>query len=234
MVPAGAGDFSNRSAGAERAKPSAEKIYFAPRRRRPEVGGLGYLDSLVLAIGNGPHMANRLVDKQTLYEGRRIRLEVHHFDDDATGVRTRRDVVVHPGAVVIMGFLEDGRLLLIRNRRYSVDEQLIELPAGTLEKGEDPMNCAGRELLEETGYLAGRLKPLASFYASPGVLTEKMHLFAAYHLEHRGQDLDAGEEIQVLPTAFADAVEMIRTGEIHDAKTIAAILMYERFHAAGR
>lgn len=177
-------------------------------------------------------MSDHLVEKQVLYEGRRIRLEIHHLDHAVSGKRVRKEVVVHPGAVVIMGILADGRLLLIRNRRYSIGQTLIELPAGTLEKGEDPMNCAGRELLEETGYLAGRLKRIASFYASPGVLTEKMHLFAAYDLEHQGQSLESDEDISVLPTTLSDAVEMIRTGQIEDGKTIAGILMYERFVAA--
>jgi ADP-ribose pyrophosphatase len=178
-------------------------------------------------------MPHQLVEKQILYEGRKIRLELHHLDQQLTGRRLRKEVVVHPGAVVILGFLPDDRLLLIRNRRYAVGETLIELPAGTLEKGEDPMNCAGRELLEETGYLARRLKPLPGFYASPGILTERMHLFAAYDLTHQGQALEADEEIEVLPTPLPDAIEMIRDGEIQDAKTIAGILMYDRFHAPG-
>ncbi|MDB5296540.1 MAG: hydrolase [Phycisphaerales bacterium] len=174
-------------------------------------------------------MAHQLIEKQVVYEGKRIRLEVHHLDHDRTGKRLKKEIVVHPGAVVILGFLPDGRLLLIRNRRYSVDETLIELPAGGLEKGEMPMNAAGRELLEETGYLAGRIKPLPGFYASPGVLTEKMHLFAAYDLTHQGQALEPDEEIEVLPTRLPDAIEMIRDGQIKDAKTIAGILMYDRF-----
>jgi len=174
-------------------------------------------------------MSDHLVEKQVVYEGRKIRLEVHHLDDERSGKRLRREVVVHPGAVVVLGFLPDGRLLLIRNHRYSVGQTLIELPAGTLEKGEDPMNCAGRELLEETGYLAGRMKRIASFFASPGVLTEKMHLFAAYDLTHQGQALEAGEQIEVLPTSMEQAIEMIRSGQIEDSKTIASVLMYERF-----
>lgn len=176
-------------------------------------------------------MSDHLIEKQVLYEGRKVRLEIHHLDHERSGKRLRKEVVVHPGAVVIMGFLPDGKLVLIRNRRYSVGQVLIELPAGTLEKGEDPMNCAGRELLEETGFLAGRLKRIASFYASPGILTEKMHLFAAYDLTFQGQALEAGEEIEVMPTAWPDVIEMIRSGQIEDSKTIAGVLMYERFHA---
>lgn len=174
-------------------------------------------------------MAHQLVEKQVVYDGKKVRLEVHHLENDATGSRYRKEVVVHPGAVVVMGFLADGRILLIRNYRYSIGQKLIELPAGTLEKDEDPMNCAGRELLEETGYLAGRLKPLGSFFASPGILTEKLYAFAAYDLKHEGQALEADEEIEVVPATLEQAVQAIRTGEIQDAKTIATVLMYERF-----
>lgn len=174
-------------------------------------------------------MRLQLIEKQVIYDGKKVRLEVHHFDDES-GHRIRKEIVVHPGAVVVMAFLPDGRLLLIRNHRYSVSQTLMELPAGTLDKGEDPMNCAGRELLEETGYLAGRLQRLASFFPSPGILTEKMHAFLAYDLVFEGQALEPGEEIEVVPAALDDVIEMIRTGQIVDAKTIAAVLMYERFH----
>jgi ADP-ribose diphosphatase len=172
-------------------------------------------------------MDYELIEKQVLYDGKRIRLELHHLL--AEGVRYKKEVVVHPGAVVIIPMLNDQTVLLISNRRYSIGQVLIELPAGTLEKGEDPINCAGRELLEETGYLARRLKPLASFFASPGILTEKMHVFVAYDLEKKEQNLDPGEDIELMPVTLGEALEMIRTGEIQDAKTIAALMMYERF-----
>jgi ADP-ribose pyrophosphatase len=103
------------------------------------------------------------------------------------------------------------------------------LPAGTLEKNEDPINCAGRELLEETGYIAGRLKSIGNFYTSPGILSEKMYAYAAYDLQQGQQALEQGEDIEVRPVKFDEAIEMIRTGEIHDGKTIAALLTYERF-----
>lgn len=173
-------------------------------------------------------MEYELIEKQVLYQGDRVRLEVHHLM--AEGVRFRKEVVIHPGAVVIIPVLDQERVLLIRNRRYILNQDLIELPAGTLEKKEDPINCAGRELLEETGYLARRLKPMASFYASPGVLSEKMYAFLAYDLQKRQQELDFGEDIQLLPTPLNEAIEMIRSGQIQDGKTIAALMMYERFY----
>src|SRR5215211_1225581 len=120
-------------------------------------------------------MAYRLVERQVIFNGSKVRLELHNLENEQ-GVRTRREVVVHPGAVVVLPLLDDGRIILIRNRRYAIGGQyLIELPAGTLEKGEDPINCAGRELLEETGYLAGRIQPMGVFYTSPGILSERMY-----------------------------------------------------------
>jgi ADP-ribose pyrophosphatase len=174
-------------------------------------------------------MSNRLIEKQVIYSGKKVRLEVHTLENDE-GKRSAREIVVHPGAVVVLPFIEADRILLIRNKRYAVGQILLELPAGTLEKGEQPMNCAGRELAEETGYLARRLQPLGNFFSSPGILSEKMYAFAAYDLEKVQTALDEGEEIEVQPASLDEAVEMIRSGEIHDAKTIATLLMYDRFH----
>lgn len=173
-------------------------------------------------------MSYRLIEKQVVYDGKKIRLELHQLENDQ-GRRHQREVCVHPGAVVILAFVDQQTILLIRNRRYAVGETLIELPAGTLEKHEDPMNCAGRELLEETGYLAGRMKPLRHFYSSPGILSEKMYVFAAYDLTKQTAALEEGEEIELLPIKFDNALEMIRNGQITDGKTIAILLMYERF-----
>jgi ADP-ribose pyrophosphatase len=176
-------------------------------------------------------MGWQIIDKQHLYTGQKIKLEVHHLQNDETLERTKREVVVHPGAVVILPFLDPKTetILLIRNRRYAISQILLELPAGTLEKGEDPINTAGRELLEETGYLAGRIKPMLNFFSSPGILSEKMYAFLAYDLEQSNAVLDPGEDIELLSTTVPDAIQMIRDGRIHDGKTIATLLMYERF-----
>lgn len=173
-------------------------------------------------------MAKKVVDRQLVYQGRRIRLELHHLEDE-DGKRIIREVGIHNGAVVILPFLDAQTIVLIRNRRFAVGAYLVELPAGGLEKGEDPMNAAGRELLEETGYVAGRLQRIVDFYSSPGILSEKMYTFAAYDLLQARQDLQDDEEIEVLPTGFERAIQMIREGLIEDGKTIAALLMYERF-----
>ena len=173
-------------------------------------------------------MSYQLIEKQVLYTGKKIRLEVHHLESDE-GKRTKKEVVVHPGAVVVLPFLNDKTILLIRNKRYAVDQVLLELPAGTLEPKEPTINCAGRELLEETGYLAKKMKLLATFFTSPGILSEKMYAFVAYDLQKSKPALEEGEEIELEPTALDDAIAMIKTGEIADAKTIATLLMFDRF-----
>jgi ADP-ribose pyrophosphatase len=175
-------------------------------------------------------MGYQLIEKQVLYTGKKLRLEVHHLEDDDEGKRTKKEVVVHPGAVVVLPFLNEKTILLIRNKRYAVDQVLLELPAGTLEPKEPAINCAGRELLEETGYLAKKIKPLASFFTSPGILSEKMYAFMAYDLQKSKPALEEGEEIEVTETALDDAIAMIKTGEIADAKTIATLLIFDRFH----
>jgi len=175
-------------------------------------------------------MAFTLVDKQVLFKGKKITLEVHHLEDDQ-GKRTQREIVNHPGAVVILPFFDDKTIVMIKNRRYTIQQILLELPAGTLEKGESPMNCAGRELQEETGYLATRMKPIGNFYTSPGILTERMYAFAAFGLKKTSPVLEDGEEIEVFSVDFADAVSMIKDGQIQDGKTIATLLLYERFFA---
>jgi ADP-ribose pyrophosphatase len=175
-------------------------------------------------------MSYSVVDKQLVYSGSRVRLEVHTLTDDVTGKRLTKEVVVHPGAVVILPVMTDGTVVLIRNRRYAVGQVLMELPAGTLEPGEAPINCAGRELVEETGFIAGRLQALTAFFASPGIISERLYAFAAHDLEPAAVDPDEGEEIEVVPTPFADAIEMVRDGRIQDSKTIATLLYYDRFH----
>jgi ADP-ribose pyrophosphatase len=177
---------------------------------------------------NAAAMSYRLIEKQVLYKGKKLTLELHHLEDD-DGHRAVREIAVHPGAVVVLPFLDDQTILLIRNRRYTIGQILLELPAGALQAGESPMNAAGRELQEETGYLARRIKPLANFFTSPGILTEKMYAFAAYDLKQTAPALEAGEEIEVSPVGFDEALRMVRDGQIQDAKSIATLLMYDRF-----
>lgn len=178
-------------------------------------------------------MPYELVERQVIFEGRKVRLELHHLRSEEGKVH-HREVCIHPGAVVILPLLDDDTVVLIANRRYAIDKNLLELPAGTLEKGEIAINGAGRELLEETGYLAQRIKPLGGFYSSPGILSEKLQAFVAYDLEKSTAALEEGEEIQTVTVSLDEAIDMIRTGQIEDAKTIAVLLMYDRFHREKR
>lgn len=142
------------------------------------------------------------------------------------GGTVEREVVIHPGAVIILPVLADGRIVLIRNRRHTVQDVLLELPAGTLEKGEDPAVCAARELTEETGYTAEKITPFGWFFTSPGVLTEKMYSFVATGLTAGSQDLDENEQIEPQVFTREELLALIQKNQIVDAKTIATLLKY--------
>ena len=145
------------------------------------------------------------------------------------GAECVREIVRHPGAVVILPLLDDGRVVLIRNYRVAVKEKLIELPAGTIDRGEDPLATATRELVEETGYRAGNMKHLLTFCMSPGILDEKMHLFLATALTAGEMALEQGEDIDPFACSWDEALSMVQSGEIRDAKTLVGLLYYERF-----
>ncbi|MFM1829888.1 MAG: hypothetical protein RLZZ558_228 [Planctomycetota bacterium] len=146
---------------------------------------------------------------------------------DPAGADHVRLVVRHPGAVTVVPELADGRLVLIRNWRVSVQAWLIEFCAGKLEPGEAPARAAARELHEETGHQAGSLHAIGRFLTSPGLADEWMHVFAAADLEQVPRSLQPGERIEVL-TAWPDQVEgWIRRGELHDGKSIAAFALWK-------
>ncbi len=165
-----------------------------------------------------------------LFQAQRFRVErvVQTMPD---GSRHVREVVRHPGAVVILPLLDDGRICFVRNYRVAVAQTLIELPAGTLEPDEDPAATALRELAEETGYRAGRLEHLITFCMSPGILDEQMHLYLAQDLRPGPTALEAGEDIQSLLCTWDEALQMARQGDIHDGKSLVGLLYYRTFRA---
>ena len=164
---------------------------------------------------------------KTLLTTRRFRVEEVAESLPDGSLRTRQ-IVRHPGAVTIVPMVADNQVCLIRNFRVSVEQTLIELPAGTLEPNEDPLHTAERELIEETGYRAGKIEHLHSFYLSPGVLDEKMWLYVATELEHVGAAREEGEQIENLIVPWKQAIEMIFNGQIQDAKSIVGLLYYDR------
>jgi ADP-ribose pyrophosphatase len=143
-----------------------------------------------------------------------------------------REVVRHPGAVTILPIVDDEHVCLIRNYRVAVARTLIELPAGTLEPGEDPATTAERELIEETGYRAGRIEKLHEFLLSPGILDERMHLYVATDLTAGDAHREPGEEIENLVVPWTTALEWVRNGQIEDAKTIVGLLLYQIIRSA--
>jgi ADP-ribose pyrophosphatase len=144
-----------------------------------------------------------------------------------------REVIEHPGSVVILPLTASGGVCLVEVVRTAVGATLLELPAGTLDRPEPPIAAAARELAEETGYRAGRITPLGGFWMSPGVLRERMHLFLAEDLVAGPQALEPGEEIRTREVPWADAVAMCLDGRIEDAKSVAGVLLVDRL-VAGR
>jgi ADP-ribose pyrophosphatase len=140
----------------------------------------------------------------------------------------RRDVVLHPGAVVILPLVDAGHVCLVRNVRPVVGEELWEVPAGTLEPGEPVEQAAARELAEETGYHAGRWQRLGVFYPSPGVLGERLHLFVAAELTPGPQRLEADEQLTAHTVSWAQALAWVGDGTIRDLKTVAALLLWQQ------
>ncbi|MCC7476300.1 MAG: NUDIX hydrolase [Pirellulales bacterium] len=138
------------------------------------------------------------------------------------------EFVRHNGSVAILPLLDGGRVCLIRSRRHTVEETLIEVPAGTREPEEQPLETAYRELSEETGYRAARMEELAAYFPSPGILSEKMWIFVAQDLSAGEPAREANEEIENLVVEWHEALAMIDRGEIHDGKTIAAMLLWDR------
>jgi len=164
---------------------------------------------------------------RVLFQG--ARFSVVELDQRlADGRRAARQAIMHPGAVVIVPLLPDDRVCLIRNERIAVGKTLVELPAGTLDRPEPPRQTAERELAEETGYSAARWRELPGFYMSPGILCERMHVFVAEDLTAGDPAREAGEIIDNLVVPWSEALAMVERGDIEDAKTICALLVWDR------
>jgi ADP-ribose pyrophosphatase len=166
----------------------------------------------------------RVLNSKTIFKGRAVELKVEHVIEPG-GIETTREVVCHPGSVVVIPRLEDGRLVMVRQYRHPVRETLWELVAGGMEPGETPRQSARRELLEETGFRARVIKPLIEFYPSPGILSEKMHLVEARDLTASKSQPDDDERIETGLFTVGKIIKMIKAKEIRDGKTIVGILL---------
>ncbi len=166
------------------------------------------------------------LSSKTVYKGAIFDVRV---DDVREGeIEYQRDVVVHGGSAVVIPVFEDETVGLVRQYRHAAGKFLLEIPAGSLEDGEDPEIGALRELEEETGYRASKIEKLTEFYVSPGFLTEKMHLFLATELTQTQQNLDDDEIVELIRLPLPEALKMTRDGRIQDAKTIIALMLCQK------
>ncbi len=169
-----------------------------------------------------------VVRSEIAYQGMLLTLRVDTVRLPS-GRETGREVVVHPGAIALVPLLDDGRVVLVRQWRHAVGQMLLEVPAGTREPNEPPERTAARELTEETGYTAERIIPLGAFFTAPGFCTEEIHIYLAVGL-HAGKATPEDDEgITLEHLMLADAPTAIARGDLHDAKSIAALFMAQHY-----
>jgi ADP-ribose pyrophosphatase len=167
------------------------------------------------------------IERKKLYSGRivDVRLDTAELQN---GKRVFREVVEHPGGVAIVPVLDDMRVLLVRQYRYPMGQELLEIPAGKLERGEEPIDCAMRELSEETGYTAGKLTYLGATYPSPGFCEEILHIYLATELTPGVSHPDEDEFLEIVEYRLDELVDMILKNDLPDSKTILGVLKAEK------
>jgi ADP-ribose pyrophosphatase len=164
----------------------------------------------------------RCTSTTRVFDGRILNFRVDNvlLDD---GAEATREVVEHRGASVIIPLLDNSQVLLVRQYRYAIGKELLEIPAGTCDAGESPEHCAKRELQEETGFMCEELDKILECYVAPGYSTEKIHFYLARRLRRTQQKPDEDERISVEAVPLTKALAKVREGEICDAKTICAL-----------
>lgn len=168
----------------------------------------------------------KTISSQPIYDGRIIKVKV----DEVllpNGNTAKREIVNHQGAVAVMALTNDNKLLLVRQFRKPLERSIVEIPAGKLERGEEPLDCAKRELMEETGYTASEFTLLSSFYTSPGFADEMLHLYVATGLTAGEAQPDEDEFVEVMHLSLDEAKQLHSSGEIRDAKTVVALFAWE-------
>jgi len=167
------------------------------------------------------------LDTAVMYDGSFIKVRKDHARLPDGQVHTR-EYVVHPGAVAVLAVLDNGNLVMERQYRYAPQREFIEIPAGKIGPGEDILLCAQRELLEETGYVAGEWTHLTTTWPCIGYADERIEYFLARGLTHQGRQLDDGEFLEVLELSLPEAIEWIRQGRIDDSKTVVGLFWLEK------
>jgi ADP-ribose pyrophosphatase len=169
-------------------------------------------------------MSSKLNNRTIVYRGKVFELIRENITLE-NGTTTDVEFIEHPGATAIVPFLSDHRIVMLKQYRHALKKYIWEIPAGTLDPQEDIISCAKRELIEETGYSANQWHRLGEITPVPGYSDERIHIFLAEELQPAAQNLDADEVIQVQEVYFRKALEMIGSGEIQDAKSIAGLFM---------
>jgi ADP-ribose pyrophosphatase len=178
----------------------------------------------------------RLVSSRTVYRGPVFSVTTDHVEEP-NGVRARRDVIHHSGSVVVLAVDDSGatpRVLLERQYRHAASDYLWELPAGRIDPGEKELQAARRELLEETGYIAGKWRRILKFYASPGFVAETMAVFMATDLRAGEAQPEEDEVIYKRMVPLPTAVRMVISGTIRDAKTISSVLWLDHMSRSAK
>lgn len=169
-------------------------------------------------------MPERTIASRRIYEGRILNLRVDTVELP-DGTTSTREIVEHRGAVALVVLDEERNVLLVRQYRKPLERYMLEIPAGTLEQGEAPDDCARREIQEETGFAARSLERIGGFFSAPGFCTEYLHLYLATDLEPSALSGDEDEEIELVRMPFDRALEMVQSGEICDSKSMAGLML---------
>jgi len=165
----------------------------------------------------------KLTNSKTLFEGKVFNLKVDEIEYDS-GNKGIREVIVHPGGAVVIPVTNEGKLVMVTQIRYPFQTTLLEFPAGKLDIDEDPLDCAVRELEEETGYKAAKVNKLGKIYTAPGYCTETLHIYVAQELKKGDHKREEGEqEMEVFELSLEEIEKKINNGEIVDAKSICGI-----------
>lgn len=172
-------------------------------------------------------MPRELIESQSIFKGPIFDVERDRFREE-NGVEIIRDVVRHSGGAGCLPLFGDGRIALVKQYRHPARRELLEIPAGKIEPGETPQECAARELEQEIGFCAEHLELLAEFYSTPGFCEERLYVYLATNLRLSAQNLDQDEFVEVVYLSPAEAVRMVERGEIEDSKTIIALLLAAR------
>lgn len=175
-----------------------------------------------------PNKKAQILKSETIFAGKSFGVRRDELIEP-TGVRTMREVVTHPGSVVVLPVLPDGRIVLVRQYRHAAGQYLWELVAGRMERGENPKQGAARELIEETGYRGKKFSVFLEVFPTPGFLEEKMFLLLAEGLTQGEAQPEEDEKLIAKAYTKKQLEEMIRTKKLHDAKSVAGLLFYFRF-----